>query len=474
MFYLAFFFCLLQACKDAPQKGASNDDDVETHLDMEHQIDTLVRKYQDLDIFSGVVLMAKNGEPIYFKAFGLSDRESGNANTKNTLFDIGSMNKTFTGIVIRQLADEGKLALDDLLIDHIPDFTHPLAREISIRDLLDHRSGYGDYHSPGYFDLPLEQRSLQAIIQRAQTIVPDFPPGTDEQYSNLGYVILGGIIEAVTGQSYFDEVRRRIVDRIGLKNTYLNNFDALEERIAKGYFHTPLGELEEAAPIQDVPNPDGGFLSTAEDIMTFYRSYFYEDILLSQKAKTSDPYFEFLKNLPEGRATGAAGGFDGFNSVLLQVYSDDVTIIVLANMDEPVAERIGSDILSLYRGEAPEPPQLPAVQNVRMHFEKEGVEYVEDHFEELTRNFHPTDPKDLILNDLGYAYLYEAGDTETALEIFALNTRLFEEVANCWDSYGEALREAGEIEDAVAAYTRALELEPDLESSKMALDEIKN
>ncbi|MDC6355324.1 MULTISPECIES: beta-lactamase family protein [unclassified Robiginitalea] len=466
---------ILMACACGGPAGNSNDLASSTGLPegFESKIDQVVADYRDLEIFSGVVLVAREGTPFYEKAFGLADRDRNIPNSPTTLFDIGSMNKTFTSVVVKQLAEEGKLNLSDKLVDYIPGWEDPRASDITLLHLLEHRSGFGDYHSRGYFDLPLEERKLGPIVERAKSTQLLFDPGTGDEYSNLGYVILGGVIEKATGRSYFEEVRERIVEPLGLENTYLTNLDRVADRAAKGYLYTPLGVLEENEAVQDLPNPDGGFLSTARDILTFYHSYYYDTLLLSAKTRETDPFFQYIRELPEGRATGAAGGFEGFNSVFLQVISDDLSILVLANMDEPVAERIGSDILALYRGEEPAKPVLPAVQLVRQNYLEHGVDYVKNHFDSLTVNFHPTDPKDLILNQLGYAFLYGADDPERAAELFRLNTELFPEVANCWDSYGEALRAAGNTEDAMAAYQKALELRPGLESAETALNEMK-
>ncbi len=473
LYYSLLLLIPLTSCSDKKEKTASAEIQDPKLKDFETKIEPIIQSYLELEIFSGVVLVAKEGQPLFHKAYGLMNRSTKQIVTKNTLFDIGSMNKTFTSVVVKQLVQEGKLSLSDRLIDHIPGFTDPQAKDITISHLLEHQSGFGDYHQEEYFELPLAQRKLASIIERAKTTSLDFPPGTEESYSNLGYVILGGIIEVVSGTSYFDNVQKRIVDKLELKETYLNNFNGLEERIAIGYLYTPLGILEESIPLQDIPNPDGGFLSTSEDIMKFYRSYYYGTSLLTEKTKMDDPFFQYIQEIPEGAAIGAAGGYEGFNSSLLQVISDDLTIIVLANMDEPVAERIASDILDTYRGKQIEKPQMPAVQNVRIHYEKNDIDYIRENFTELTVNFHPTDPKDLILNTLGYAYLYGANDPAKASDIFALNTELFPDIANCWDSYGEALRQKGDNAAAIKAYSKALEIQPKLESARTALTELK-
>jgi len=455
--------------KESKQELANNKDSAE----LSEKIEAIAKDYIDLGIFSGIILVAKKGNILFHKAYGLANRETNTANTINTLFDIGSMNKTFTSIVVKQLVAEGKLNLDGKLTQYVSGFKDPNANKITINHLLNHESGFADYHTRDYFNLPLNDRKLNAIVERAKLYKLNFEPGTKQDYSNLGYVILGAVIEKVSGKSYFDNVNERIVKPLNLKNTYLNDFGGLENKIAHGYYYTPLGELEESTPTQDIPNPDGGFLSTTEDIMKFYRSYFYDDLLLSKEAKSNDSYFNYLKELPKGKATGSAGGFEGFNTAIYQVVSSDLSIIVFANMDEPVAEYIALDILTLSRDETPKKAQLPAVQNIRKAFNKKGADFVKTNFESLTENFHPEDPKDIILNDLGYAYLYEADNIDKAIKLFKLNTEIFPEIANCWDSYGEALVKSGNKKEAIKAYEKALAIRPNLESAKSALKKLK-
>jgi CubicO group peptidase (beta-lactamase class C family) len=371
------------------------------------------------------------------------------------------------------LEAEGKLSLNDKLTEYITGFKDPKVEQVTIQHLLSHTSGFGDYHTPEYFDLPKSEKSMQSIIDRAKSFQLHFEPGSEDDYSNLGYVLLGGIIEKVTGTSYFTNVKERIVDVLKLQNTYLNDFAGVENRIATGYYYSPLGVLEVSTPTQDVPNPDGGFLSTTEDVLKFYRSYYNDTVLLSEEIKAKDPFFQYLKELKPGEAIMAAGGFEGFNSALFQIIDQDKTIIVFANMDEPVAERIAMDILSTLRGEVPSKPKLPAIQNVRKAFEQDGIDYVKSNFEDLITNFHPTDPKDIILNDLGYAYLYGANDISKAIELFKLNIELFPNIANCYDSYGEALLLKGDTINSVKAYKKALELNPRLPSAIKVLKELE-
>lgn len=454
-----------QAQSQSPEGALS----AQKQSELAHKTDEIVQRYQNLDIFSGIVLIAQNGKPFYHKAFGLANREQNIPNTTATLFDIGSMNKTFTSIVIKQLIDEGKLRYDSKLTAYIQGFEAEQADQITVEQLLNHESGFGEYHDYDYFNSPKSERTLQKIVEKAKTMPLLFSPGEGQEYSNTGYVLLGGIIEAVTKKSYFDNVADRIVKPLGLKNTYLQNLEKYQDRIAYGYYYSPLGDLIRNETLQDEPNPDGGFLSTTADILTFYRSYFYDHLLLSEHIKIQDPYFQQLAQLPKGKAPLTAGGFEGFNTAMFQILSDDISIIVFANMDEPVAEHVGFDILKTIRGQEPSTPQLPAVQNVRISLEEKGVDYVKNNFEALTENYHPADPKDWILNVLGYSYMLEKNDLDKALTFFKLNTELFPEVANTWDSYGEALLEKGEKEAALAAYKKALSIDPNLPSAQQAV-----
>lgn len=173
-----------------------------------------------------------------------------------------------------------------------------------------------------------------------------------------------------------------------------------------------------------------------------------------------------------GRGIPLAGGFNGANTVHMEMPADNISIVVMANMDEPVAEKICFGIHAIINGKEPARAVLPAKLNVLQAFTESGVAYVKQHFETLTANWHPADPKDLILNNLGYDLL-SSGKTNQALEIFKLNTELFPNIGNCWDSYGEALLKKGDRKAALAAYKKALEINPDIPTAKDAVKQLQ-
>jgi len=431
---------------------------------LESKVDALVKQYQDLDIFSGVVLVAEKGKPKYYKAFGLANREEKVPNTLTTKFDIGSMNKSFTKTLILQLMEEGKLKVTDKLGDYLKDFPEIAATKITIMDLLKHRSGYGGYWGRDFNDLPIDQKRIPALVERIKKLPLDFEPGTDIQYSNAGYVLLGAIVQEITGKTYHQEVQERILNPLGMTETYMVDKHEVPDR-AIGYLKDMKGTISSNTGFVEVPNPDGGFQSSAGDIVKFYTEYFYGATLLSNETKANDDFFGFTNsNRTTGGAIPMAGGFPGANTAYFEVLRDEISIIVFANMDEPVAEQLGAGILAIVRGNEPKTPSLPAVQNIYNHYKKFGLQYIEDNFFSLIDNFHAEDPKGMILNDIGYDYL-QNGEIEEALKFFKLNVKLFPEDANLWDSLGEGYYEKGDYKKSLQYYKKALEIEPSMSSA---------
>ncbi len=438
----------------------------------EARVDSLVKAYTDLDIFSGVVLVAEKGRPVYHKAFGLAMRDKNIPNTPGTRFDIGSMNKSFTKVVVLQLVHEGKLSLDDKLGKYLPGFPKKAAEDITLRHLLNHQSGYGGYHSEEYWNIPREEKTLQTALEQIKKQPLEFDPGTDRRYSNAGYVLLGLIAEKAAGKSYFDLVEERIAKPLGMQDTYLREKYTVPNR-AIGYYKNMRGELLDNDSFQEIVKPDGGFYSTASDILKFYRAYHHGTSLWNRETQMLDEgYARYQKLKKEGGITGHAGGFEGANTVYLEFLREQVAVVVFANMDEVVAENLGQGIVAILRGEAPEQPGIPAIQAVYKAFSEQGLNYVKAHWESLTTNFHPEDPKDLILNMIGYSLLRE-GETRGAVEVFKLNTELFPGVANVWDSYGEALRKMGHGRQALRSYKKALSIQPGIPSAEQALRELE-
>ncbi len=440
---------------------------------IDERIDSLVGSFVKLDIFSGVVLLAEAGEPIYHKSYGLADRDNRIPVTLDTKFNIGSMNKSFTKVVIMKLIEQGKLNPGQKLTEIIPGFTQKDADKISISHLLEHKSGFGDYHSPEFFQKPAQEISIAGITESLKKSELLFTPGEEEEYSNSGYILLGSVIEKISGKSYAANVNEYILGPLQLNNTILENVEAARDR-ARGYMRTISGIEDQSKMFSNPPMSDGGAWSTTIDMLKFYRSFFYDHDFISEEIRNQSGFFRRINENSGKKGAGIpiSGGLPGFNTVHMEMINDNISILVFSNMDEPVAEKICFGIHALLNGRSPEPASLPASINVYESYKKNGPEFVRNNFDSLSVNFPPQDPKDFILNMIGYDLLFSGKHAE-ALEIFRLNIDLFPDVANCYDSYGEALLISGKKDEARKAYRKALELKPDLKSSQDALKKIE-
>ena len=171
--------------------------------------------------FSGVVVLSRNGEPVLELAHGMADREAGRANDVETAFNLGSLNKLFTRIAVEQLVAEGRIHRDSTISAYWPDYPNgEVARRVTIAQLLEHRSGLGG----NIFDAPpggtrADIRHNRDFVQLFASEPLQFEPGTSRRYSNAGYVVLGEIVARVTGEDYYDYVRRSIYQPAGMTRT---------------------------------------------------------------------------------------------------------------------------------------------------------------------------------------------------------------------------------------------------------------
>ncbi|HEV2130156.1 MAG TPA: serine hydrolase, partial [Longimicrobiaceae bacterium] len=172
------------------------------------------------DRFSGVVLASRGGEVVFHEAYGLADRERKLPARRDTRFNIGSLNKSFTGVAILRLAQEGRLSLDDPIGKYLQGFPPEVANRVTIRQLLQHRSGMGDYLThPEFRRDPKRFRTVDDLLELIRPAPLAFEPGTRQRYSNSGYVVLGAVIEALTGRAYRDVMHEWIFEPAGMTRT---------------------------------------------------------------------------------------------------------------------------------------------------------------------------------------------------------------------------------------------------------------
>ncbi len=181
------------------------------------QIGAWLKRLGDAEVFSGVVVIARDGKPVFSQAYGYADRDRKIANTLDTPFLLGSMNKLFTGLAIGRLVEQGKLSYEDPLSKFVPDFPDAeSARRIKIKHLLSHTSGLPSF-DPAFSPPGDHTVTVQTILDSVGRKPPQFEPGTKWSYSNTGLQLLGRVIEVVTGQDYYEYVRKNVYRRGGMR-----------------------------------------------------------------------------------------------------------------------------------------------------------------------------------------------------------------------------------------------------------------
>jgi CubicO group peptidase (beta-lactamase class C family) len=175
------------------------------------EIGSYLKRMGDAELFSGAIVIARDGKPVFAQAYGYADREKKIPNTLDTPFLMGSMSKLFTGLAVGQLAEQGKLSYDDPLAKFLPDFPDPeSAKKIRIKHLLSHTAGLGNAATLWNPDLIDRQTTARGMVDVLERTALAFEPGTKWAYSNAGFVLLGRIIEIASGQDYYDYMQQRV------------------------------------------------------------------------------------------------------------------------------------------------------------------------------------------------------------------------------------------------------------------------
>ncbi|MGH1141592.1 serine hydrolase domain-containing protein [Bacillus pseudomycoides] len=241
--------------------------------------------------FPGILAKTSEGGKTWSYAAGIADLRTKKPMKTDFRFRIGSVTKTFTATVVLQLAGENRLNLDDSIEKWLPGVIQGNGyddKQITIRQILNHTSGIAEYSRSKDFDLMDTKKSYTAeeLVKMGISLPPDFAPGKGWSYSNTGYVLLGILIEKVTGNSYAEEIENRIVEPLELSNTFLpgNSSVIPGTKHARGYFQ-PDG----ASELKDVTyyNPSmgrsaGEMISTADDLNKFF-SYLLSGKLLKEQ-----------------------------------------------------------------------------------------------------------------------------------------------------------------------------------------------
>jgi len=347
------------------------------------KIEEYMGAVEKIDRFSGTVLVAKDGKPIFSKGYGMANKEWDIPNSPQTAFRLGSITKQFTSAAIMLLQERGKLNTADPVCKYVAEC--PATWEpITIRHLLTHTSGIANYtDSPDFAKKAILPISVNDLLADYKSKPLDFAPGEKFNYSNSGYHLLGVIVEKASGQSYKDFLQENIFTPLGLKDTGYDSHQNIIKRRAAGYKRNGDGFVNAAYMDMLIPYAAGALYSTTEDLLKWEQALYTEKLLTK---KSLDEMFTPLKGTyaygwnvgkrGNRRSISHGGGIYGFATQLARFPDDKVTVVVLSNVEGASAGAVANNLSAIVFGDPVTlPKQRTAITLPAQAFEKYVGDY---------------------------------------------------------------------------------------------------
>lgn len=319
------------------------------------KIDSLITKAVNLNRFNGTVLVSKNGKIVFEKGYGYQDAEKGVFNSANTVFQIGSTTKEFTAATILRLSEQGKLSLDDKLSKYFPAFVH--GDEITIKNLLTHTSGLFElFRDPAFMQSDKQQiLSKEKLLSFFIDKPLYFTPGTQYSYCNSGYILLGLIIEKVTGKPYEDIITAFFLKPLKMKHSGFDFQSVNKKHRAIGYTRFTKNIKEASLPWNHTHTYSAGSLySTVGDLYLWHKGLLDYKVLSKESLeKVTTPFLEgyglgcWIDVINGKKIVSHGGNIEGFTSYFGRIQEEDVCVILLNNIYNRQIESIGLSIFSI-------------------------------------------------------------------------------------------------------------------------------
>lgn len=318
--------------------------------DLQAKADAYLKAAYPADGPGASVIIVDDGKTVYAGGRGLADVEGKTPITPQTVFRLGSITKQFSAALILQLVDEGKLSLDDPLSKFLPTFPQPGAGA-TVRQLLNHTVGVQSYTGvPGWMVEANVNRpyTTEQMIALFKDLPSPFKPGEAWDYNNSGYVLVGAVIEAVTGKPWHQAVAERLAAPLGLASIRYGVGEAAIARMAKGYTAGPTGASPATPLHMSVPHAAGALVGTVEDLAKWGQALHHGKVVqaASYALMTAPTKLPDGKTIPYGfglglaeirgrEAVGHGGGIFGFSTESIYIPQEDLYVAVFANSDAP-------------------------------------------------------------------------------------------------------------------------------------------
>lgn len=439
------------------------------------KIDEVMEIYAKRGQFSGAVLLAEEGKILYKNAFGFANRDWEISNSTDTKFRLASISKQFTSMLIFQLVQEGKLNLEDKISDHLKDYRKDTGTKISLYHLLTNTSGIPSYNDDRKWirDYSRDNFKVKDFIQKFCSDSLHFESGTKFEYSNSGFYILGEIIQTVTGKSYEQNLKERIFEPLGMKNTGLEKNKEITPKLATGYDKI-FTEIKNANYIDLTTHFSASAIySTVEDLLLWDKALYTEKLISKElKAKMFEPFLgdyacaweaKFFKfaNQDSLFVVSHDGGIEGFNARFVRFVEDEKTLIILRNSRGARMSEITQTLASILYDQNYELPKRSLAEELAVKIKKDGIKKAVKFYKSLNKK--QKDKFSILefeLNRLGYFYYFKGLDDE-AIEVFKINVSEFPNSVNVYDSLAEVYLTIGEVDLAKENYKMVLEKLPE-------------
>lgn len=441
------------------------------------QLDKLITTYVNEGKFNGSVLIAEHDKITYKKGFGFANMEWNIPNQPDTKFRLGSITKQFTAMLVLQLVEQGKLKLDASVSAYLPDYPQPNGNNITIHHLLTHTSGIPNYTSFLHF---FEEKSRYSyspskLIKLFADSTLQFKPGEKYAYSNSGFILLGAIIEKVTGKSYEQVLQEQILTPLHMTNSGYDHADILIKNRASAYEKRGITFYNAPYIDMSIPYAAGSIYSTVEDLYLWDQALYANqllqkknmDLLFTKHISTGKGYYGYgwfidemsIGNTKEVLQTIEHGGsVNGFSSLLTRIPSDHSLIILLNNTGAAPLREMRAAISAVMYGKSFDDTKKSVAYSLLNVMEKQGVAKALAHYQAIKDSSNYLLDEDE-MNRGGYELL-QSGKIKEAAMVFKLNVEAFPKSSNAYDSYGEALLAMGDKKAAIENYKKSVKLNP--------------
>ena len=464
---LLYKICLLLLVSSCSGQSNSNTDkDFTTKAD---KINEIISLYSDYESFNGAVAVSYQGTVLYKNGFGFANMEWDIPNETDTKFQIASITKSFTAMLIMQLVNEGELDLKKPISTYLPDYPTEYANIINIHHLLTHTSGIPNVKSD------IKANRPEDMVNQFANEPLNFVPGTNFEYSNSGYTLLGFIIETVTGKPYQKVLREKIFNPLKMENSGFYKHKPVIKKMSSGYdtWYPEYFDVDKSD--ESSAYAAGGLYSTVDDMLLWDKALVnekllpkkYMDIIFTKHSPDGNHHYGYgweLRKVNVGNKNNKietishSGRVDGYRTIFTQIPKTNSCIVLFSNSSNSLLHGINTAILAILNDESYDFPLKPITIFMDRIIEKEGIDKGIAFYKANSKNpAYYISEDELILS--GY-YFLKQDNFNKALKIFKLAIETFPDKYNPYHSYAESLMKIGKKKEALASFKMSLKINP--------------